>query len=63
LDFVVDPIGSHDYDSFGWAPAVESPTGSWEATRDFSGPNPAQLPRTVLLIQALLMSNEFMFVD
>ena len=40
-----------------------SPGTSWSAKRDFGGPPPAPLPRWGQYAQALLMTNEFMFVD
>lgn len=65
LDFVVDPIANDGYDAFGWAPLVRSADGKqvWDASAGFSSPPPAALSRLVLYAQALMMTNEFMFVD
>lgn len=65
IDFIVDPLGSDAYDAFAWAPVLRSTDGkgSWSATTDFGPPPPAALSRVALYAQALLMTNEFMFVD
>jgi len=64
LDFVVDPIGGPAFDSFAWAPVVSGADGkTWSATRDFGPPPPSSLPRLALYAQALMMTNEFIFVD
>ena len=73
LDFIVDINHSLNSDQFLWAPhiAISPITGSggdlspavWDAKDDF-----ATTPRTVLngweqLVQVLMLSNEFLFVD
>jgi Protein of unknown function (DUF1553)/Protein of unknown function (DUF1549)/Planctomycete cytochrome C len=72
LDFVVDCLKTSDFDSFSWAPIIRTKqvAGSatsvvqlWHATNDFSGPPPARLNPWEQLAQALLVSNEFVFVD
>ena len=59
----MDPIGGDDSDSFGWSPVVSSSAGSWDASAGFAGPPPAPLSRLALYAQALLMTDEFVFVD
>jgi len=74
VDFVVEFNGDLSFDSFGWAPIIRlvepgGPAGEksqWNAQAEFGG-NPDQRPDPLdawgQLAQALLMSNEFMFVD
>jgi hypothetical protein len=72
LDFVVDCLKSQDNDGFMWAPVIKKKqlAGShtsivqlWHAANDFSGPPPPRLNAWEQLAQALLISNEFVFVD
>jgi hypothetical protein len=72
LDFVVDCRTSDDSDAFAWAPVIKtkqvagSATSSvhlWHSVNDFSGPAPPRLTAWEQLAQALLVSNEFVFVD
>jgi hypothetical protein len=72
LDFVVDCLKSQDNDGFTWAPVIKTkqlagPHTSivqlWHASNDFSGPPPPRLNAWEQLAQALLISNEFVFVD
>ena len=72
IDFVVDCRQSDDSDSFSWAPVIRTKqvAGSanslvqlWHSVNDFSGPAPARLSAWEQLAQALLVSNEFVFVD
>jgi hypothetical protein len=72
LDFVVDCRQSDDSDGFGWAPVIKTKqrAGSsasvvqlWHSANDFSGPPPPRLTAWEQLAQALLVSNEFVFVD
>ena len=73
LDFIVDINGKLNSDQFLWAPHISmaGSTGSggeisgsdWDAKKDF-----AALPRTPLtaweqLVQVLMLSNEFLFID
>ncbi|WP_233578199.1 PSD1 and planctomycete cytochrome C domain-containing protein [Tautonia sociabilis] len=68
IDFIVDCIGGPAFDSFEWAPTVllASPGGDiarWDATSDFTGsasPPPTPEERYA---HALLMTNEFLFID
>jgi Protein of unknown function (DUF1553)/Protein of unknown function (DUF1549)/Planctomycete cytochrome C len=72
LDFVVDCHKSDDSDGFAWAPVIKTKqiAGSftssvqlWHSANDFSGPPPPRLTAWEQLAQALLISNEFVFVD
>jgi hypothetical protein len=65
LDFVVDCIGNEGFDAFAWAPIVRDEGGKkvWNATTGFGPPPPAPLTRLALYAQALMMTNEFLFVD
>lgn len=65
VDFIVDPMASDAYDAFAWAPVIRTADGkrSWSAATNF-GPPPGQgVTRFALYAQALLMSNEFIFID
>jgi cytochrome c553 len=77
LDFVVSCRKDTNTDSFQWAPVLEALPGSkaapggiirWDAAADFSGPmadTAARKPMTAweVYVQALLMTNEFLFID
>jgi hypothetical protein len=72
IDFVVDCLKSSDFDSFNWAPVIKtkqvagaatSVVQLWHSANDFSGPAPPRLNPWEQLAQALLISNEFVFVD
>jgi hypothetical protein len=74
IDFVTDCFGSVDYDSFTWAPAIRyrgaaaaaARQSEWSAEDDFAGAARADHPSLTQwqkLAQAILMSNEFVFVD
>jgi hypothetical protein len=69
IDFVVDCRASVNSDSFTWAPTVRYSGGAdadkWSAKADFSGPKKETTPLTAWerYAQALLLSNELMFVD
>jgi hypothetical protein len=72
LDFVVDCLKSPDSDGFGWAPVIKTKqiAGAssgivqlWHAANDFGGPPPPRLSAWEQLAQAMLVSNEFVFVD
>jgi cytochrome c553 len=70
LDWVVDCRGAVESDSFAWTVSVqriEAPANStnvWDAARDFRGPAPvARLSPWEQYAQALLLANEFAFVD
>ncbi len=74
LDFIVDIGNGLNSDQFLWAPKITSSaqltTGSggnlnhtWDANRDFSVQPKSQLNAWEQLVQVLMLSNEFMFVD
>lgn len=65
LDFVVDCIGGDNSDSFTWSPTVRSLDGKsvWALSAGYGPPPEAALSRWALYAQALMMTNEFMFVD
>ena len=63
LDFIASPNANDQFDSFKWTPGVNATKPAakrWAAITQFQGP--ATSPWTHY-IQALLASNEFMFVD
>jgi len=71
IDFVTDLRGDVNSDSFTWAPRIRyldmarSQGGQWNAKNDFAGPQKEFKPLTPWerYAQALLLSNELMFVD
>ncbi len=77
LDFIVDCRSGPAFDSFQWSPFIQAlasesgddlPRDSWSAKDDFLTASQQQQPRPVidqwaLLVQVLLLSNEFVFVD
>jgi hypothetical protein len=65
IDFVVDAIGGESFDTFSWAPVIRSSDDEqiWGATANYSPPPPPALTRLTLYAQALMMTNEFLFVD
>jgi hypothetical protein len=73
LDFAVDCRESGTSDGFRWAPilqllvrAEEAPTDTqtvWEAQADFKAPPPPKLQPLEQMAHALLMTNEFLFID
>jgi hypothetical protein len=73
IDFVVDPIKTGISDGFTWAPKLTSIPGPdavgsaehevWDASKDFAGPPPPPLTPWEQLAQALMLTNEFMFID
>jgi hypothetical protein len=61
LWFVADSRGEVAFDSFRWAPQISDLKGLIsDAENDFSGPG---LPPQAQLAQALLLSNEFFYID
>lgn len=71
LDFVVDSRDNTGFDSFSWSPRVlvieakqdAATRREWSVAQEFSGPPPAPLSVWERYAQALLMTNEFLFVD
>ena len=67
IDFVVDCLGNISHDTFEWSPWIRVAQGGreWSARREFkrSEPQAKPLDPWEQLAQALLLSNEFAFVD
>lgn len=69
IDFAVDSNGDLNSDSFNWAPVITALSGSdedgnsWDARKQFAGPDPEPLGPLEKFAQVLLMSNELAFVD
>ena len=72
LDFTVDCLQNPTGDGFSWSLVVRSagpdamhgrPLGVWDSQADFKPPPPPKLSPLEEVAQALLMTNEFMFVD
>jgi mono/diheme cytochrome c family protein len=65
LDFAVDPTATDAFDAFSWSLAIKSVDGkmAWDDTSTFGKSVPAPLSRVALYAQALMMTNEFVFVD
>jgi hypothetical protein len=73
MDFVVESRSNVLNDEFSWAPVIRltdpkpeegaEEDGTWDAAAQFSGPPPPPLTPLEKYVQALLMSNEFIFVD
>lgn len=65
LDFVLDCVANDAYDSFQWSPTIRRIDGkdTWSAAAEFGPPPPPPLSRIAVYAQALMMTNEFMFID
>ena len=67
LDFVVDCRAEDSYDGFGWTPTITRKDGSasWSAQEQYRGPDAplARMTNWERYVQALLMTNEFIYVD
>ena len=73
LDFAVDCRDSMTSDGFRWSPTIslkiraeDAPTGVqtvWDAQADYSAPPPPPLQPIEQLAHAMLMTNEFLFID
>jgi len=71
LDFAVDCRENGNSDAFSWAPQIDlavQPGGSpraasWSGRQDFTGPPPPLLSPWEQIAQALLLTNEFWFID
>ncbi|WP_152050455.1 PSD1 and planctomycete cytochrome C domain-containing protein [Tautonia marina] len=68
VDFVVDCLETTNHDSFEWSPVVtlETSDGSqatWDSRSDFHGPAIAPPTPEEQYAQALLMTNEFLYID
>ena len=74
LDFIVSSRENTNSDSFSWSPTLEATAAAakggeshWDAAADFAGPVSAE-PRESMsawevYTQALLLTNEFLFID
>ncbi len=73
IDFVVDCRKTPTADAFTWAPVIRVVEGGealarptktqWDARREFSSPPPPMLTAWEQYAQALLLTNEFMYLD
>ena len=75
LDFIVDIGNGLNSDQFLWSPKIspsvtattgaggDTPSDAWDAQKDFSTQPKSQLTAWEQLVQVLMLSNEFMFVD
>ena len=68
IDFVVDCLTNEAFDSFTWPPVIVMVTAGaapqqWNAPADFKGPPERALTVLEQYAQALLVANEFVFVD
>jgi hypothetical protein len=75
LDFIVDIGNGLNSDQFLWSPKIspsvttttgaggDTPSDAWDAQKDFSAQPKSQLTAWEQLVQVLMLSNEFMFVD
>jgi len=71
LDLVIDCKAEESFDSYSWAPAFKVVgalpdglrTASWNARTDFHGPEPKALTPWESYAQALMLTNEFYYVD
>ncbi len=75
LDFIVDIGNGLNSDQFLWSPKItpsvaattgaggDTPSDAWDAQKDFPTQPKSQLSAWEQLVQVLMLSNEFMFVD
>ncbi len=69
IDLVADCQTEPGFDGFHWTVTVRLESAAkdgrrqWDSAADFRGPQPELLPPWVRLAQALLMTNEFAYVD
>jgi cytochrome c553 len=66
LDFIVDIGGGLNSDQFLWSPTIAMADAAWNAKSEFAGPPPPErhlLAPWAQYAQALLLANEFSFVD
>lgn len=68
IDFVVDCQQRATADAFLWSPTVQQVRGGrvvrvWNARRDFAAPPPPPLDVLEQFVQALLITNEFLYLD
>jgi hypothetical protein len=73
LDFAVDCRDNTTSDGFRWSPSLKRNASAnmdsrttqtvWDAQSDFKAPPPAKLEALEQMAQALLITNEFLFID
>jgi hypothetical protein len=73
LDFTVDCRDNTTSDGFRWSPSLKRNAAAnmdskttqtvWDAQSDFRAPPPAKLEALEQMAQALLITNEFLFID
>ena len=65
IDFMLDPQSNDSFDATEWSPQIVSTDGkqAWNAKDGFGPPPGEPLTRLDLYAQALMMTNEFSFVD
>ena len=68
VDFVVSPKNSPTADAHSWIVTISSVSGKskdeqWNSQEDFGAPPPPPLDPMAQLAQALLLTNEFLYVD
>ena len=73
LDFAVDCRDTTTSDGFRWSPSLKRNAAAnmdskttqtvWDAQSDFRAPPPAKLEALEQMAQALLITNEFLFID
>lgn len=65
IDFMIDPMTSDNSDATNWSPKIFSTDGkqAWDAKANFSPPPAEPMTRLALYAQALMMTNEFLFID
>jgi hypothetical protein len=69
LDFIVDCRTNPGWDSFKWtvtlqlAPKPKGQPAQWNSSNGFRGPRPEPLDPWSRYVQALLMTNEFAYID
>lgn len=63
LHFVVGNHGANSFDSFLWAPTIQSESRRWAAADAFTAEPGTRISPLGQLAQVLLLSNEFAFVD
>lgn len=68
IDLIVAPGPTSRADSFSWIATIQGAGGqldgrSWDSRADFRGPPPPMLDPIAQLAQALMLTNEFLYLD
>jgi Protein of unknown function (DUF1553)/Protein of unknown function (DUF1549)/Planctomycete cytochrome C len=68
IDFIVSPGENGNSDAHSWSVTLTGKSGeikgkSWSSARDFAPPQPPKLSAMAQLAQALLLTNEFLYLD